>query len=197
LSVIGLAVLIFVLSIGVFTNAAEMAWRPFAQQLENMLPRLEPQQQRHDQQGQGQEGAPDQQHGGNAGQRNRAPNPAEMAARLVAQRREREGWLQGQLRRVERASLLFLASLAPGVAERHIANMEAEAQAERQRVEAEAAAAAAAEAARQAEASGNGGAEDGAQSAAATLPEAEGHGGRQDGEQPGAHLGGENQPVAV
>ena len=191
LSVVGLAVFIFILSIGVFTNAAEMAWRPFAQQLENMLPRLEPQQ-RHEQHGQRPEGAREQQQGGNADQRNRDPNPADMAARLVAQHRERDGWLHGQLRRLERASLLFLASLAPGVAERHIANMEAEAQAERQRLEAEAA-----EAARQAEASGNGDAGEGAESAAATVPEAEGHGGRQDGGQPGANPGGEQQPVPV
>ena len=61
-----------------------------------------------------------------------------MAAGLVAMRGAHQGWLAGQLRRLERAGLLFLASLAPGVAEGHIANLEAE---ERQRRDAEAAAA--------------------------------------------------------
>ncbi|EAA32234.2 hypothetical protein GE21DRAFT_7256 [Neurospora crassa] len=51
-------------------------------------------------------------------------------------------------RRIERAGLLFLASIAPGVAERHIAQLEAHERAERERRERqEAAAAAAAEAA--------------------------------------------------
>lgn len=104
--------------------------------------------------------------------RDQDPDPADMAARLVAQR-ERENWLQGQIRRVERASLLFLASIAPGVAERHIANMEAEARAERQRAE-EAAEAARREneQAENAESSRENGAED--------TPEQQGAGG-QDG----------------
>jgi regulator of protease activity HflC (stomatin/prohibitin superfamily) len=59
-----------------------------------------------------------------------------MAARLVAERGR-----DSVLRQIERASLLFLASIAPGVAEGHIANLEAEARAERQRLEAEAEAA--------------------------------------------------------
>jgi hypothetical protein len=37
-----------------------------------------------------------------------------------------------QVRRVERAGLLFLASIAPGVAERHIAHLEAEVERQRQ-----------------------------------------------------------------
>jgi len=122
-SVVGIAVFIFLVSIGGLQSLADLAWRPVAQQLENMLPRLE---------------QPQQRRGGAQGQ-NRVPDPGEMAARLVAQR---GNWLQGQIRRFERASLLFLASIAPGVAERHIANLEAEARAERQRREAEAAEAA-------------------------------------------------------
>lgn len=122
-SVVGIAVFIFIVSIGGLQSLADLAWRPVAQQLENMLPGLEqPPQRREGAQGQ-----------------NRDPDPGEMAARLVAQR---GNWLQGQIRRLERASLLFLASIAPGVAERHIANLEAEARAERQRREAEAAEAA-------------------------------------------------------
>jgi hypothetical protein len=118
-SVVGIAVFIFIVSIGGLQSLADLAWRPVAQQLENEQPQ---QRQREGAQGQ-----------------NRDPDPGEMAARLVAQR---GNWLQGQIRRFERASLLFLASIAPGVAERHIANLEAEARAERQRREAEAAEAA-------------------------------------------------------
>jgi hypothetical protein len=65
------------------------------------------------------------------------PDPAQAAARLVEQRREANGgWLMTQINRAEHALLLFLASLVPGVGERHIAHREAEAnaaEAERQR----------------------------------------------------------------
>lgn len=144
LSIIGLAIFVFVVNIGVLNNAAEGAWRPLLQQLQNMLPRLENQQAQQDEHQPRHQGRAGQEQGGEPGGNGREPNPADMAERLVARR---QGWLQAQLRRVERASLLFLASLAPGVAEEHIANLENEARAERQRREAEAA-----EAARQAEA---------------------------------------------
>jgi hypothetical protein len=61
-----------------------------------------------------------------------------MARRLVAQHQGQDNWVLSQVRRLERAGLLFLASIAPGVAERHIANLEAAARAERERREAEA-----------------------------------------------------------
>ncbi|RYP48977.1 hypothetical protein DL768_005249 [Monosporascus sp. mg162] len=90
----------------------------------------------------------------------RGLDPADTAARLVQQRRERNAnWLANQVRRLERAGVLFLASIAPGVAERHIAHLEAEARAERQRRETEEAAAREAAAAAQA---GNGDAPAGA-----------------------------------
>ncbi|KAL1866354.1 hypothetical protein Daus18300_006818 [Diaporthe australafricana] len=73
---------------------------------------------------------PEQQRGG--------PDPAQAAARLVAQRQHQNaGWFLDQVRRLERAGLLFLASIAPGVAERHIAALEAQERAERERREAE------------------------------------------------------------
>jgi hypothetical protein len=57
---------------------------------------------------------------------------------LIEQRRQANngGWLIAQIRRAEHSLLLFLASLVPGVGERHIAAREAEAnaaEAERQR----------------------------------------------------------------
>lgn len=67
-----------------------------------------------------------------------APDPAQAAARLVAQRQQQNAnWFVDQIRRLERAGLLFLASIAPGVAERHIAALEAQERAERERREAE------------------------------------------------------------
>lgn len=89
------------------------------------------------------QGAP-QRGGDQNGQARQEPNPEDMARRLVAQHQGPESWIISQVRRLERAGLLFLASIAPGVAERHIANLEAAARAERERREAEAAAAAAA-----------------------------------------------------
>ncbi|KAH7360757.1 hypothetical protein BKA65DRAFT_422095 [Rhexocercosporidium sp. MPI-PUGE-AT-0058] len=78
-------------------------------------------------------------------------DPAEAAERILEQRRQRlanGGWLVAQIRRAEHSLLLFLASLVPGVGERHIAAREAEANAaEARRLEAIAAAEAAEQAA--------------------------------------------------
>ncbi|KAL7795028.1 hypothetical protein V8C37DRAFT_53391 [Trichoderma ceciliae] len=137
LTIIALAFFMFVLSTGLLAGIAEQAWRPLGRHLENVFPVVGP---AHLGQGgaAGRDGAP-------RAEQNATPNPAQMAARLVAERRDQESWLAGQLRRLERAGLLFLASIAPGVAERHIANLEAEARAqETRRRDAEAAAAAAA-----------------------------------------------------
>lgn len=120
MSVVGMAVCIFIYTIGALNNVAGLAWHPIRQHLQNLLPQME--------------GQP---HRLREGERH---DPAEMAARLVAQR-ERENWVQGQIRRIERAGLLFLASIAPGFAEEHIQNLENQARAERERIEAEAEAA--------------------------------------------------------
>ncbi|ENH63004.1 hypothetical protein FOC1_g10006616 [Fusarium oxysporum f. sp. cubense race 1] len=100
-------------------------WQPLGRHLENLIP-AEPRRRQaiagEDQQNQ---------------QPRQNPDPTEMARRLVAQHQGPESWLLSQVRRVERAGLLFLASIAPGVAERHIANLEAAARAERERREAE------------------------------------------------------------
>jgi hypothetical protein len=120
-----------------------------------------------------------------AQQQTNVPDPAQVAARLLAQRRANNAnWLMDQVRRLERAGLLFLASIAPGVAERHIAHIEAQeraAQAERERLqreaeerarsEAEAAAIATAEAADPDTANNQGQADDHAQ--LTTLPDSD------------------------
>ncbi|RGP80480.1 hypothetical protein FLONG3_1408 [Fusarium longipes] len=128
-TIIVIAVFIFVLSTGVFNGVPDHVWRPLGRHLENLIP-LDP----RPQQGvavreqQNQENPPARQD----------PDPTEMARRLVAQHQGPDSWILSQVRRMERAGLLFLASIAPGVAERHIANLEAAARAERERIEAEA-----------------------------------------------------------
>ncbi|KAL0932967.1 ubiquitin family protein [Colletotrichum truncatum] len=141
-TVIFIAVSIFVLNTGLLNNVFDQAVGPVRRHMENLIPLVAPNnpnnpvRPREDQAVIGANGQPD---------------PVRAAARLVDQRRHNNAnWLMDQVRRLERAGLLFLASIAPGVAERHIAHLEAEARAERQRreeAEAAAAAAAAAEAA--------------------------------------------------
>lgn len=140
-TIICLAVFMFVLSTGLLNGVVENAWRPIGRHLQQLLPDLEQMQGgRGVVPGQGRDAQP-------AG-REGDTGPEQLATRLADERRAREGWLIGQIRRLERAGLLFLASIAPGVAERHIANLEAEVRAEDdRRREAEAAAATAAVAA--------------------------------------------------
>ncbi|KAH8174293.1 peroxisomal membrane anchor protein (Pex14p) conserved region domain-containing protein [Sarocladium implicatum] len=140
--ILGMAVFIFILSTGALNGMAEHIMGPVGRQLDNLLPALDGQRRNGD--------APRpevNQQGLAAAGVNAEPQPAQLAQRLVDERQNRESWLTGQFRRVERASLLFLASIAPGVAERHIAHLEAEAA--RVRREAEEAARASAEAAEQ------------------------------------------------
>ncbi|KAH0493642.1 hypothetical protein TgHK011_000299 [Trichoderma gracile] len=141
LTIVALALFVFILSTGLLAGVAEQAWRPLGRHLEHVFPAMDPGHLGGQGPAAGRDGAPE-------ADQNGTPDPAQMAARLVAERRGQESWIAGQLRRLERAGLLFLASIAPGVAERHIANLEAEARAqEARRREAEAAAAAAAAAA--------------------------------------------------
>ncbi|TQV99177.1 hypothetical protein V2A60_004668 [Cordyceps javanica] len=107
--VISAAVLTFAVGTGAFNGMSEHLWRPMMRHLENLFPTLD---------------RPNQRQPLPAAQPGINPNPADMAARLVADHNGRQPWLSEQLRRVERAGLLFLASIAPGVAERHIANLE-------------------------------------------------------------------------
>ncbi|KAK2736067.1 ubiquitin family protein [Colletotrichum kahawae] len=141
-TVVFIAFSIFVLNTGLLNGFFDQAVGPVRRHMENLIPLAAP----------NQPNEPVRARDAIIGADGR-PDPARAAARLVDQRRHDNGnWLMDQVRRLERAGLLFLASIAPGVAERHIAHLEAEARAERQRrEEAEAAAAAAAEAAANAE----------------------------------------------
>lgn len=140
--VISAAVITFLVGTGTFNGMGEHLWRPMMRHLESLFPTL-------DRPGHRQPVQP--------AQPGMEPNPANMAARLVADHNGRQPWLTEQMRRLERAGLLFLASIAPGVAERHIANLEEVARAEetRRRQAEEAAAALARDAERQANENGD------------------------------------------
>ncbi|KAK0635708.1 hypothetical protein B0T17DRAFT_53448 [Bombardia bombarda] len=147
LAMIGIATVVFVLNTGMFNGVANQVWEPLRQHLEGLLP--DPNRRRDPPPPAGLQQQPPNgpatattttttttTTGG------RRPDPAQTVARLVANRRNAHAnWLLDQVRRIERAGLLFLASIAPGVAERHIAHLEAQERADRQRrVEEEAAA---------------------------------------------------------
>lgn len=154
LAMVAIAIAVFIVNTGILDGVVNQAWNPIRQHLEGLLPLgdANPPQPR-----QPPPGFPPDPNDRDApaipvvrpDAPAQAPDPAQVAARLVAQRRhDNAHWLLDQVRRLERAGLLFLASIAPGVAERHIAHLEAqERAAERQRRDAEEAAARAAEAA--------------------------------------------------
>ncbi|KAK0674054.1 hypothetical protein QBC41DRAFT_310250 [Cercophora samala] len=107
---------------GILNAIVNEVFQPIREHIENLIPNPEPQRPVHN---------------GPAGAE-QADNldPAETARRLVAQRRNANGnWLQNQARWLERAGILLLASLAPGVAERHIQQLEAREREERRAAE--------------------------------------------------------------
>lgn len=137
LTIMFVATVVFLVNTGLFNRMANEMFHPVRQHLEGLLPLggLERNLNRGNDAA-GQE-ANRNDPAAQAGQQHGEPDPAQVAARLVEQHRERNAnWLLNQIRRLERAGLLFLASIAPGVAERHIAHLEAEARAERDRQEA-------------------------------------------------------------
>lgn len=164
LMVSGLAFVVFIINTGIFNGVADQIWGPIRRHLEGLIP-LAP-------------GPEDQARAreiarleeaqrvaaalpaNEAPQQRRRPgelDPAEVAARLLEQHRQANaGWLITQIRRAEHSLLLFLASLVPGVGERHVRARELEneaIEAERQR---QIAAAEAANAAENAERSADG-----------------------------------------
>jgi hypothetical protein len=151
--VTGIAFIIFIVNTGWFNGAADQIWGPIRRHLEALIPLAGPDAALVPAANAAvpQPGAPPaNEPEGRARARNEL-DPAETAARLLElHRRANQPWILTQFRRVEHSLLLFLASLVPGVGERHIAAREAEA-AERQRRIDEAATAAAA----QQEAEGN------------------------------------------
>ncbi|KAE9379066.1 hypothetical protein N431DRAFT_478156 [Stipitochalara longipes BDJ] len=151
LMVSGLAFVVFIINTGVFNGLAEQIWGPVRRHLEGLIPlaprdpdplapgvqlpqRLNAQQLNQREELRGAADA-DPQHPGGAApnetpQQRRRPgelDEAEVAARLIDQHRQANaGWLITQIRRAEHSLLLFLASLVPGVGERHVRARELE-----------------------------------------------------------------------
>jgi hypothetical protein len=147
---------IFIVNTGLLNGVFEQLWGPIRRHVETLIPLAGPDaalvpaaNARIPQQPEAAAAPAEPRRG-----RRRRPgelDEAEVAARLIERHRQANaGWLRVHIRRAEHAALLFLASLVPGVGERHIAAREAEAnaaEAERQRLIDEAAAAENAEAA--------------------------------------------------
>lgn len=147
LTLTAIAAVVFLLNTGMLTGFANEAWEPFRQHLEGLIPLADPNRPHPEAVQPAPPVAAGHDAAGAPGE-TRGPDPGRMAARLVAERRMANGnWLLDHVRRLERAGLLFLASIAPGIAEGHIAHLEAQERAARQQREADAAAAAAASAA--------------------------------------------------
>lgn len=170
-----LAFAVFLFNTGIFNGIANDLWAPVRAHLEALIPLAGPDAALIP----AQNAAPIPQVGPaptNEAARRGELDPHVYAARLIEQRRQQNGWFMTHVRRVEHSFLLFVASLIPGVGERHIAAREAEAN-ERQRLidAADAAAAAAdAEAAANAEADAENVGEEGAEAQEGPQPEVEG-----------------------
>ena len=109
--------MVFIAQTGVFTPLQQAIWDPFRRHVEGLVPL-------------GAEGRPADANRNALDDQRRAdgqPNPREMADRLMRERDGQQGGsiIRRNLRRVERATALFIASLVPGVGERHIAARDA------------------------------------------------------------------------
>ena len=150
-TVILLATAVFVVNTGMLDSVANRLWVPIRAHLDGLLPVGNP----ADEPDQANPAAPANQNvaepaavAGRTG--GAAPNPADVARRLVERRQIANGQrLMNFARSLERFGILFLASLAPGIAERHVQLVEEQGRRRLQRIreQEEAAAAAAAEAA--------------------------------------------------
>ncbi|KAI1002815.1 hypothetical protein K3495_g5389 [Podosphaera aphanis] len=147
LMVNGLAFIIFIMYTGIFNGTAEQFWNPIRRHLDALIPLGPPNPQNAPVIPNGARmpvGNEDRHRprtvlatgsGENNARRRGELDPAEVAARILEQqRRTNDNWILSHVRRLEQALLLFIASLVPGIGERHIAHREevANRQAERQ-----------------------------------------------------------------
>ena len=115
------AILLFVAQTGLFQPLLQNLWGPIRRHAEALLPLAGNEPPRRG-------NAPATADGGAADTQgtNREPTPQEAAERLLREREAQDGnFMRQGFRRVERAVALFVASLVPGVGERHIAAREA------------------------------------------------------------------------
>lgn len=112
---------VFIAQTGFFAGLQEAIWGPVRRHLEGLLPLAEARG-RDVPRAQVAEAMRERQNASEA----RQPDPTDTAARLLREREERQrGWLNEQIRRVERAIVIFIASFVPGLGERHIAARQA------------------------------------------------------------------------
>ena len=116
-----IASLVFIAQTGIFRPVFQGIWDPIRRHAEGLVPLAANERPRA-----GVGGARNNGNGTGTPPRNRGPTPQEAAERLLQERERQDVSLVRQsLRRVERAVALFVASLVPGVGERHIAAREA------------------------------------------------------------------------
>jgi len=122
------AFFVFIAQIGILRPLQRAIWDPIRRHVEALVPLAA------NNGNAGANGGPAQPNGpgGPATQ----PDPRQMADRLLQNQNGERGLVRRNVRRVERAMALFIASLVPGVGERHIAARDA-AEAARQTIERE------------------------------------------------------------
>ncbi|KAI9783333.1 MAG: hypothetical protein M1839_003867 [Geoglossum umbratile] len=138
------ATIVFLIQIGILGPVTESVWGPIRRHIEGIL--LSPDRRRMpdangNTQNAGARGS-EVENAGLQGQQQR-PDPRNTAARLVREHQQgQRAWIYEMIRAIERAIIIFVASLVPGLGERHIAELDAAQQIERianeRRAEAEA-----------------------------------------------------------
>ncbi|MCJ1394104.1 hypothetical protein MMC18_006982 [Xylographa bjoerkii] len=123
------AFVVFIGQTGIFRPIQQALWDPFRRHIEGLVPLAG---NNGDAGANNDRGAADRQ-----GPTGPLPTPQQVAERLLRERNEQDnGVFRRNIRRIERATALFVASLVPGVGERHIAAQDA-AEAARQAAERE------------------------------------------------------------
>ncbi len=115
------AALVFVAQTGMFRPVIQGLWDPIRRHAEGLVPLA-----RNERPRPGATGANNNTNAAGTQTANREPTPQEPVERLLQERERQDGnFVRQGMRRVERAIALFVASLVPGVGERHIAAREA------------------------------------------------------------------------
>lgn len=116
-----IASLVFIAQTGIFRPVIQGIWDPIRRHAEGLVPLAANERPRAGVGGAGNDGD-----GTGTRLANREPTPQEAAERLLQERERQDvSFVRQSFRRVERAVALFVASLVPGVGERHIAAREA------------------------------------------------------------------------
>ena len=121
--VLAAAIVVFLSQTAAFRPLVEAVWEPIRRHVENLVPLATENPAQNPGVGVRAEG---QGRPENERPPESIPRPEDLAARLQRERDDRDqGLLNRSLRRAERATVLFIASLVPGVGERHIAARDA------------------------------------------------------------------------